>query len=165
MWNTFGSHFATLATAITPNNAEKVVLAVGGAIGAGFSWAVGGVTDAMQWLMILAAIDYVTGSMASRKEGKLCSERGALGIFKKAFMFGVIAVCHGVDVSTGQNYLRDIAVFAYSLNEVLSMIENVERLGYGHWIPPFLKAGLKVLKDKEDELLKKGGVKNDKSSD
>lgn len=158
--NSFMAQAAAFLSAIKPTDGERTLMAIGGALGAGFSYAVGGVDEAMEWLLILAAIDYVTGTMASFKERHWCSERGFLGLFKKAFMFAVVAICHGVDVTTGENFLRDIAVFAYAINEAGSIIENVERLGFGHWIPPFLKAGLKILKDKEEELLKKGAKKD-----
>lgn len=158
--NSFMAQAASFFSVLKPTDGEKALMAIGGAIGAGFSYAVGGVDEAMEWLLILASIDYVTGTIASFKERHWCSERGFLGLFKKFFMFAVVAICHGVDVTTGENFLRDIAVFAYAINEAGSILENVERLGYGHWIPPFMKAGLKILKDKEDELLKKGARKD-----
>lgn len=163
MVNSFMAQAASFLSVIKPTDGERTLMAIGGTIGAGFSFAVGGVDDAMQWLLILAGIDYVTGTMASFKERHWCSERGFLGLFKKAFMFAIVAICHGVDVTTGENFLRDIAVFAYAINEAGSILENVERLGFGRWIPPFLKAGLKVLKDKEEEMLK-GVKKNDNQS-
>lgn len=157
----FWTQATTYLTALKPSDGERILMTIGGTIGAVFSFAVGGVDEAMQWLLILAGLDYVTGTIASFKEHHWCSERGFCGLFKKAFMFVIVAICHGVDVTTGQNFLRDISVFAYAVNEAGSIIENVGRMGYAHWIPPFLRAGLKILKDKEEELLKKGAKKHD----
>ena len=142
------------------SDGEKFLMTIGGTIGAAFSFAVGGVDDAMQWLLIMAGIDYTTGTIASFKEKNWSSDAGFRGLFKKAFMFAVVAICHGVDVTTGQDFLRDVAVFAYAVNEAGSILENVERMGLGRWVPPFLKAGLQILRDKEHELLK-GADKND----
>ena len=145
---------------LKPTGGDKFLMTLGGTIGAAFSFAVGGVDDAMLWLLIMAGIDYVTGTIASFREQQWCSDSGFKGLFKKAFMFAVVALCHGIDVTTGQDLLRDVAVFAYAVNEAGSILENVERLGFGRWIPPFIKAGLKALREKENELLK-GENKND----
>lgn len=161
MWQQAANFLNTLR----PSDGEKFLMTIGGTVGAAFSFAVGGVDDAMQWLLILATADYISGSIASFKERHWCSERGFCGVFKKVFMFAVVSLCHGIDAATGQSFLRDVAVFAYAINEAGSILENIERLGLGRWIPPFLKAGLKVLKDKEEQLLKDGtlpkGAKKD----
>lgn len=149
---------------LKPSDGEKFFMAIGGTLGATFSFAVGGIDDAIVWLLIMAGLDYATGTIASFKEHNWCSVRGFCGLFKKAFMFVVVALCNGVDITTGQDFLRNVAVFAYAVNEAGSILENIERMGLGNWIPPFLKAGLKVLKDKENELLK-GEEKNERKND
>lgn len=158
--NHFWAQAMEFLSVVKPSDGEKFLMTIGGTIGAAFSFAVGGVDDAMRWLLILATVDYVTGTIASFKECSWSSESGFRGLFKKAFMFAVVAICHGVDVTTGQDFLRNIAVFAYAVNEAGSILENVERMGFGHWIPPFLKAGLKVLTEKENALMK-GATKDD----
>lgn len=142
------------------SDGDKFLMTLGGTVGAAFSFAVGGVDEAMLWLLIIAGMDYVTGTIASFKEGRWSSDAGFRGLFKKAFMFAVVALCHGIDVTTGQDRQRNVAVFAYALNEAGSILENIERLGLGKWIPSFLTAGLKALREKENELLK-GENKND----
>lgn len=146
---------------VKPSDGEKLLMTIGGTIGAAFSFAVGGVDDAMTWFLIMAGADYLTGMAASFKNRCWCSERGFCGLFKKVFMFAVVALCHGVDVTTGQDVLRDAAVFAYAVNEAGSILENVERMGLGRFIPSFLKKGLKVLKEKEQELLKEDDRNDD----
>lgn len=138
---------------IRPTDGEKFLMTIGGFVGGIFSFAVGGVDDAIIWLIILVIIDYFSGSIASFKCGIWCSERGFLGLFKKLFIFLVVTICNGIDKATGQDLLRNIAIFAYAVNEAGSIIENVERLGFGKWIPPFMRAGVKFLKDKESRLL------------
>ena len=123
-------------------------MTIGGFLGGVFTFAVGGVDDAMIWLISLVIIDYITGSIASFKTGEWCSNKGFSGLFKKLFIFLIVAICNGIDKTTGQEILRNMAVFAYAVNEAGSILENVERLGFGKWIPSFLKAGLKNLKEK-----------------
>ena len=123
-------------------------MTIGGFLGGVFTFAVGGVDDAMIWLISLVIIDYITGNAASFKTGEWCSNKGFYGLFKKLFIFLVVAICNGIDKTTGQEILRNMAVFAYAVNEAGSILENVERLGFGKWIPSFLKAGLKNLKEK-----------------
>lgn len=160
MTTSWWTQIAQFFNVLKPSDGEKFFMTIGGTVGAAFSFAVGGVDDALRWLLIMAVIDYVTGTIASFREKCWCSDSGFRGLFKKAFMFAVVSLCHGVDVTTGQDLLRNVAVFAYAVNEAGSIIENIERMGLGRWVPPFLKAGLKILKDKENELLK-GADKDD----
>lgn len=160
MTSNYWTQITQFLSVLKYSDGEKVLMTIGGTVGAAFSFAVGGVDDAMRWLLIMAGVDYLTGTVASFKSCQWCSDRGFRGLFKKFFMFGVVALCHGVDVTTGQDFLRNVAVFAYAVNEAGSILENIERLGFGRWIPPFLKAGLKALKNKEEELLK-GVEKNE----
>lgn len=150
----YWTQIAQFLSVLKPTDGERALMTIGGTIGAAFSFAVGGMDDAIRWLLIVAGIDYATGMIASFRERQWCSQRGFCGLFKKAFMFAVVALCHGVDVMTGYDILRNAAVFAYGINEVGSVLENIERMGLGRWIPPFLKAGLKVLKEKEEKLFK-----------
>lgn len=138
---------------VKPTDGEKFLMAIGGFIGGVFSFAVGGVDEAIIWLIILVIIDYLTGSAASFREKNWCSDVGFKGLFKKLFIFLVVALCNGIDKATGQDLLRNVAVFAYAVNEAGSILENVERLGFGKRIPPFMKAGLRILKEKEASLL------------
>ena len=162
MTTNYWTQIAQFLSVLKPSDGEKLLMTIGGTVGAAFSFAVGGMDDAMLWLLILAGIDYVAGSIASIKERHWCSERGFCGLFKKVFMFAVVALCHGIDVTTGQDILRNVAVFAYAVNEAGSILENIERMGLGRWIPPFLKAGLRILKEKEEKLLKEEDKDDDK---
>lgn len=150
MWNDV-MYFVKI---IIPSNGERSLMFVGGIIGATASFLFGEIDQAFIWLVVLAIVDYLTGTAASLKECHWCSDAGFRGLFKKFSMFFIVALCHGIDHTTNTDLLRNIAIFAYSINEAGSILENIERLGYGKLIPPFLKRGLKILKDKEKELLK-----------
>lgn len=153
------SQFINFLSTVKPTDGEKFLMTIGGFIGGVFSFAVGGVDEAIIWLIILVVIDYFSGSAASFKTGQWCSERGFRGLAKKAFIFLVVAFCNGIDKATGQELLRNIAIFAYAVNEAGSILENLERLGLGKWIPSFLRTGLKSLKEREMLKEKKEGEK------
>lgn len=131
-----------------PDEAQKFLLTIGGVLGFWFSWAVGGVDSMIIWIAILACLDYLTGVIAAFKGCKWCSTVGFKGIAKKVLMFVIIAVCHGVDQTTGMDTFRNMAIFAYAVNEVGSIIENIDACGWGKYIPQFLRNGLGKLKDK-----------------
>lgn len=138
---------------VTPKEYEIMVMSVSGAIGAGVSYAVGGIDDAIIWLSILVVVDYITGTIASIKEGEWCSSSGFKGIFKKVFIFLMIAICNGIDIATHMVFIRDACICAYAINEFGSILENIERMGYGKLLPPVVKQALKILKNKEKTLL------------
>ncbi|MBG9794467.1 MAG: phage holin family protein [Paenibacillus dendritiformis] len=107
----------------------------------------GGWPALLQVLLIIVAIDYVTGVMAAGAEGRLRSSIGLMGIARKVFIFFVVAVAHQVDSVLGdQHLLRDATIFFYLANELLSIIENGGRLGVP--LPPVIKQAVEVLRGK-----------------
>ena len=127
-------------------------MTIGGFLGGVFTFAVGGVDDAMIWLISLVIIDYITGSVASFKTGGWCSSKGFSGLFKKLFIFLIVAICNGIDKTTGQEILRNMAVFAYAVNEAGSIFENLSKLFGENVIPQVIRRGLKQLKRREESL-------------
>lgn len=130
---------------------QKFLMSLGAILGASFSFIVGGIDTAIQWLIVLCIADYVTGMIAAFKTGKWSSSNGFKGIAKKAIMFCIIGVCVGLDTILKINTFRDIAIFAYALNEAGSILENIDRMGLGSIIPSFLRNGIEQLKKKNDE--------------
>ncbi|SMP32730.1 toxin secretion/phage lysis holin [Laceyella tengchongensis] len=104
----------------------------------------GGWSNSLKALLIFVVIDYVSGFFAACKEGKLSSQVGMMGITKKVMVFALIAVVHLIDTSLGNQHLfRDGTVLFYLVNEVLSILENVGRMGLP--IPPQLQKGIEIL--------------------
>lgn len=118
-------------------------------------------------LLFLMFIDYITGMLASRKEGidhpddvsyGWRSQKGFWGIIKKTGCWMVIASAFSVDelllhsakslgiTYPGNLYLGVFVTVWYSLNEVLSIIENAGRMGVP--IPQELKTYISILKKK-----------------
>lgn len=135
---------------IVPDQAEKFFMSIGGFLGFWFSLAVGGVDKAIVWLTVLCILDYCTGVAAAFKTGTWCSGVGFRGLWKKCFIFIIVSFCYGIDQTIHADMLRNMAIFAYATNEAGSIIENIDRLGLGGYIPAFLRNGLKQLQEKHE---------------
>lgn len=124
---------------------------------------------ALAWLILALLIfnvaDWITGSAASAVEGKgISSDAGRRGIVKKVGYWIEIGVCLVVDMllvyalpelSTGATVVTFthpivapmVAVWL-DLNEILSVIENLGRMGAP--VPEWLSKFITVLKNKVD---------------
>ena len=115
-------------------------------LGAGPSWLLGGWDLALQILVIFVVFDYITGVVAAWHEKELDSNVGFYGIAKKILLFIPVAIGFWLDQFTGQEILRNIAIFFYIANEGISILENLGRCGVS--IPPALLDALGQLKSK-----------------
>jgi phage-related holin len=133
------------------------------------SYLFGGWSQALEALMLLNILDFATGWLAAGKNGELKSKVSFNGIRRKVFMWCMVAVgavldsVLGADVQGMANLLpdvgplqlteghiiRDSIVYAYILNEFLSITENGGKAGF--WVPGFLKKMIEVLKPEEDK--------------
>lgn len=121
-------------------------------VGAAISWMLGGWDLALQILVIFVVMDYVTGVCAAWHTKTLDSNVGLYGIAKKILLFVPIALGYWLDQFTGQEILRNIAIFFYMANEGISILENLGRCGVA--IPPALLEALAQLKKKTDKSIK-----------
>ena len=128
-------------------------MSIGATLGLWISTAVWGIDKALIALLVLAAVDYATGFVGAVKRGDYCSSKCYRGLFKKFFIFVMVAVCHAVDIALNISIMREAAIFAYALNEAASIVENVDRMGFGNLIPdPVRKALASVKERKENEV-------------
>ncbi|WP_018704662.1 phage holin family protein [Anaeromusa acidaminophila] len=132
---------------------ELRIMAIGSAIGAGFSFLVGGVDKLITALLIFVIIDYVTGMVAAWKTATLDSKKGFEGIKRKIAMLVIVIMAHWIDVGIlGISTCRAMVIFAYLGNEGLSIIENLDRMGYGEYIPAFIREKLVQLRSEKESL-------------
>lgn len=126
------------------------------ALGAVISYLYGGWSVALQTLSIFVIIDYITGFLASGKEGSLSSAQGTKGIAKKVMIFLFVAMGHLVDqyLGGGNHMFHDGTITFFIANESLSIIENAGRLGMP--IPKIIQQAVEILKGKSE---KEGGEK------
>lgn len=140
---------------LVPSQGEAVLMSIGAGIGAAATFAFGTIDDAVLWLFAFIAVDYVTGTAAAFKSGEWSSNTGFVGLLKKFVIVSVVAMCHGLDAVLGTEMLRNVSIFAYCLNEFGSVVENISRLFGEGVIPPVIRRGLLVLKEKEDSIFQR----------
>ena len=110
----------------------------------------GGWDIALQSLIIIMIIDYLTGIGKSYVAKKLNSNKGFKGIVKKLAMLGIVAIAVIIDRLIGDTGLiRNFIIYYLVANEGLSIIENLGEMDI--IVPEFLKNKLEQLKDKGDK--------------
>lgn len=116
-------------------------------VGASLSYAFGGWSELLSFFLLAIAVDIVTGSWASVKEGRgLSSAVGSVGLAKKALMFLAILLAHRMDVLMETDVIMTGAVYFYLANELVSIVENYGRVGLP--LPDGVKRIIAVLKDR-----------------
>ena len=150
-------------------NNETVIMIKGMAVAmcAGISAFFGILTVPILFLVMANFIDYVSGLAASRIEGiRLSSSTGFRGICKKVSMYVLVLIgwMTGTIITYGGMTLNldlgdQTAVFIafvictwLLLNELISIIENLDRIGVS---APFLKPLLILVKDKVEDNMPK----------
>lgn len=137
---------------IVPTGAEQYLMAIGAAIGLFISIAVGGMDKMIYALIALMILDYTTGMIAAFKTGQWDSSTGFVGLAKKAVILAVVALCNTVDMAMDTHALRQMAICAYTLNEAGSIVENIDRAGWGEYIPAFIRDALARLQSKQEGM-------------
>lgn len=142
-----------IITSLTPS---RVQLTIGGAIGAAgmlISYLFGGMTQALEALLVAMAIDYMTGVLSAfiNPGLKLDSRVGFRGIVKKIMILALVSLAHFLDASIGQAAICPLVTWFYFGNEGLSIIENAGKAGVP--IPAKLRESLEQLKGGEHHKL------------
>ena len=128
---------------------EIKIMALCSTIGTVLSFLLGGFDSAVIALIVLIVADYATGMLAAWKTGALASQRGYNGIKRKIMMLVIVAVATQIDNAMSMHVLRQMVIFAYAGNEGLSILENLDRMGYGEYIPGFVREKLIQLRDEK----------------
>lgn len=144
---------------------EKGILSM---LGAWVSNKLGILLPALELLVLLMIIDYISGMLAAKKEALenpdssqygWSSKKSILGIYKKlGYMLTIlVAVCidylifmfaKEIGVEFGSNTVFGLLVSIwFVINEIISILENIGRMGTK--LPEFLK---KVLAEMKDDL-------------
>ena len=125
---------------------ELKILAIAGIMGAAVAKAVGGFDTQLTMLTVFVVFDYATGMYAAWKTKAVSSQIGFKGIGKKATIFIVVAFFYGADLMFNTNTLRYMAICAYGVLELVSIIENADRGGWGNMFPYFVRDKLAQIK-------------------
>lgn len=120
-----------------------------------FDLAIGGIDTPIKALAILIVLDFVTGITAGYRTGSLSSKVGSKGIIKKAGIFVCIMFAYLLDNAMAIQMFRGIVISGFAIIEAMSLIENIDRMGFGYIIPDFLRMKLAQIaeekKIKEDD--------------
>ena len=134
---------------------ELCVGVIAGMLWAFLDFCLGGIDTPIKALAILMCMDFITGVTAGYHTGTLSSRVGAKGLLKKGGILLCIIIACLLDMAMSMHVFRGMVISAFAIIEAMSLVENVDRMGYGAYIPEFLRVRLKQLADE------KGIVKED----
>lgn len=126
---------------------------MGGWLGLIWSATLQSVAPLAWWFAIFVLTDLITGVWAGVKTTGFSSKALYAGMVKKGIAFAIIILAHGLDVSFWY-VLKELPVFqsvvlyAYCCGEFGSIVENIERAGYGDALPPTLRKLFLSLEDR-----------------
>lgn len=129
---------------LLPKTVEGALTILGGWIGLIWSATLQSVAPLAWWFAIFVLTDLITGVWAGVKTTGFSSKALYAGMFKKGIAFAIIILAHGLDVSFWY-VLKNLPVFqsvvlcVYCCGEFGSIVENIERAGYGDALPPALR--------------------------
>lgn len=109
----------------------------------------GGIDTPIKALAILMCMDFITGVAAGYRTGSLSSRVGAKGLMKKGGIFLCIIIACLLDMAMSMNVFRGMVISAFAIIEAMSLVENIDRMGYGAYIPEFLRVRLKQIADEK----------------
>lgn len=117
----------------------------------------GGWDKALEILLIIMALDYLTGVASAFKTKTVSSSVGFNGLIKKASIFIIVILAAQIDRVTGNatSLFRNCTAFFFVANDALSILENVGEMGVK--LPGFLKNALVKLRDANDTPPEIGG--------
>ena len=128
-----------------------------GMVGGGISALFGGWDAAMMTLVIVMAIDYITGLIVAgvfhaspkSENGALESRAGWKGLCRKGVTMLVVLVACRLDMALGSKFIRDAAIIGFIANEVISITENAGLMGVP--IPAALVKAIEILKKNSED--------------
>ena len=136
----------------------KVGICTGfGLVGSGIAAAFGGWDAGLMTLVILMAIDYLTGFLVAAiwhkspksENGTLESKAGWKGLCRKGVTLLIVLIGARLDELMGTNFVRNAVIIGYSVNELISIIENAGLMGVP--VPDVLQKAIEILQKKGSE--------------
>ena len=127
---------------ITLNNIMSVILTT-------FIYLLGGVDVALQCLLVMIILDYISGIASAIYNKNLDSKIGLKGILKKFMYLVIVCVSVIIDKIVGNTgVVRTLVIYFFVANDGLSIIENMGKMGIP--LPKKLNDTLNQLKNKGD---------------
>lgn len=125
---------------------QSIIKSVISVLATTFIYLLGGCDIALQSLIIVIILDYLTGIAKSYVAKKLNSNKGLIGIVKKISMLCIVAVAVIIDRITGYTgMVRTLIIYYLVANEGLSIVENLGEMNI--IVPPFIRDKLEQIRD------------------
>lgn len=126
----------------------QIIKIVSTAFGGAAGYLFGGWDVLINLLLLLVVVDWLSGFGAAWMRGELKSRIGFKGIIRKVTIFVIVAVAHFIDQALGSlRYFQDAVIFFYLANELLSVIENVGKMGLP--MPDILRNAVQIFESKQ----------------
>ena len=142
---------------------KQVLSLVIGALTTGLLKVIGEPTQDLKILLLLMVIDLIVGFTVSAvwhkssktKSGKVSSKVMFKGIVKKILTLVLVVVAYQIDILLGYNVIRHVAIIAFIVQEIISIIENIAITGIK--APDIITKALDVLeRSVKDEFSNSG---------
>ena len=118
-------------------------------LGTGF-YLLGGFDKALECLIIVVILDYITGVISAWYNKKLDSKVGIKGIVKKFTYFLLVVLSVEIDKTLGKvGIIRNLVIYFFVANDGLSILENVGKMNIP--IPKKLKEALLQLSEEKED--------------
>lgn len=150
MWEQIMSKLSSL----DPSIIKSALMAVAGCFTSLVSILMGEHQNFFYWLFAFVVVDYCTGTFAAAKTGTWSSACGTKGIIKKFLILFIAIGFHGIDQILQEPWIGAWAIGAMSINEIISILENIEKAGFGSIIPQRIRDMLDIVKTKHEEKIK-----------
>ena len=129
-------------------------IAITGVAGSFLASLFGGWDSSLQTLILLMAVDYITGLMLAgifhkspkTPSGALQSKAGWQGLCKKGMTLLIVLVAHQLDITMNVEYIRQAVVIGFIANEVISITENAGLMGIP--LPAVITKAIDILTSK-----------------
>lgn len=149
------NEFHNLASQLKPT--KDIICFIFGAVGSAITYIFGEWTEGMATLVILMVIDYMTGifvaaifkKSAKTNGGGLKSSVGFQGLVKKFVELLIVACMYRVDLLLGIDYLKNLCILGFVLNEIISITENAGLMGIP--LPPAVTKAIELLNSKSED--------------
>lgn len=125
---------------------RTLINAIGSGMATAFVYVLGEIDVALQCLLVVIVLDYITGLIKGFKLGILDSKIGIKGILKKIGVLCLVALSVVIDKITGETGLiRTMVIYYLVANEGLSIVENLSAIDI--IVPNFIKERLNQIKN------------------
>lgn len=112
------------------NKVQMIFNTFGSLVLSSFSYLMGGVDKSLEILLIIIAIDYITGVCKAMIKREVSSVIGIKGIIKKFGYLLVVALSVLLDKIVGDgSAIRILVIYFFIANEGISILENWSEMG------------------------------------